>query len=81
MKKVIGVVLGIMGILLFVGGIVTKIKGYMTFSIIGGADGPTSVFIAGKLGDGFSEGLLIIGCILLVSTGIILYKRKGRKNE
>ena len=49
MKKGIGIISCIIGILLAVIGVVMKVKGNMAVSIIGGADGPTSVFDAGKL--------------------------------
>ena len=40
--------------------------------MIGGADGPTSVFVAGKVGDGFELGMVIGGGILVVE-GIIIF--------
>lgn len=45
--------------------------------IIGGADGPTAVFVAGKLGDGAVVGIVIIGIILL-AVGILVYKWKKK---
>lgn len=39
-------------------------------TVIGGADGPTSVFIAGKLGDNFWMGLIAAGIVL---AGIIVF--------
>ena len=45
-------------------------------SVIGGADGPTSIFIAGKLnGDNFIF-MIVVGIILLILAGVIFYKRK-----
>lgn len=41
--------------------------------IIGGADGPTAVFVAGKLGDGAVIGIVLIG-IILIAVGILVYK-------
>lgn len=41
--------------------------------IIGGADGPTTVFVAGKLGDEAIIGIAIIGIVLIV-VGILVYK-------
>ena len=53
MKKRLGIIAGILGIVLAVIGIVLK-KENIAVSVIGGADGPTSIFIAGKLnGDNF----------------------------
>ena len=46
------------------------------FRNIGGADGPTSIFIAGKLnGDNFIF-MIVVGIILLILAGVIFYKRK-----
>lgn len=54
MKKRLGIIAGILGIVLAVIGIVLKQKENTAVSVIGGADGPTSIFIAGKLnGDNF----------------------------
>ena len=64
MKKRLGIIAGILGIVLAVIG------------IIGGADGPTSIFIAGKLnGDNFIF-MIVVGIILLILAGVIFYKRK-----
>ena len=49
MKKRLGIIAGILGIVLAVIGIVLKQKENTAVSVIGGADGPTSIFIAGKL--------------------------------
>lgn len=43
MKKGMGIISCIIGVLLAVAGIVMKVKGTMAVSVIGGADGPTSV--------------------------------------
>lgn len=51
-------------------------------SIIGGADGPTSIFIAGKLGSGFGvmeiAGIVLLAAVI-VAIVVIIRKRKGRK--
>lgn len=49
MKKRLGIIAGILGIVLAVIGIVLKQKENAAVSVIGGADGPTSIYIAGKL--------------------------------
>ena len=57
-------------------GIVLKQKENTAVSVIGGADGPTSIFIAGKLnGDNFIF-MIVVGIILLILAGVIFYKRK-----
>lgn len=40
-------------------------KRSVAVSIIGGADGPTSIFLAGKVGDGFFGGKCIVGIIVV----------------
>ena len=47
-------------------------------SIIGGADGPTSIFIAGTLGDDFSIILMLVGVIVLI--GVIVFWKRNSKN-
>lgn len=44
-------------------------------SIIGGADGPTSVFLAGKIGDALGLGIFIFIIIVLI-VAIYLYKKR-----
>ena len=61
MKNTISIICGILGIVGVLYGIVTKIKGNVSVSVIGGADGPTSVFLAGKLGNDYSTMAIIIG--------------------
>jgi LPXTG-motif cell wall-anchored protein len=74
MKKRLGIIAGILGIVLAVIGIVLKQKENTAVSVIGGADGPTSIFIAGKLNvDNF---MIVVGIILLILAGVIFYKRK-----
>ena len=76
MKERLGIIAGILGIVLAVIGIVLKQKENTAVSVIGGADGPTSIFIAGKLnGDNFIF-MIVVGIILLILAGVIFYKRK-----
>lgn len=46
-------------------------------TIIGGADGPTSVFLAGKIGSGFWIGIIISAIIILLVTVLLagLFRR------
>lgn len=53
MKKVLGLVGCCIGFLLLILGSVMKMKEHTTVCIIGGADGPTSIFLAGNLGGDF----------------------------
>lgn len=74
MKKVIGVFLALTGIVMATVGLLIKIKGQMSM-VIGGADGPTSVFIAGKVGKGSMLAPIIAGIVLL-AVGVLIVLRK-----
>ena len=75
MKKGIGIISCIIGILLAVIGVV--VKGTMAVSVIGGADGPTSVFVAGKLNGDLSNALIIAGAIVLGIVLLVYWKKKS----
>lgn len=60
-----------------IAGIITKAKG-ATSIVIGGADGPISVFIAGKVGNGFGLGTIFAGVILVVVGVFIIIKFKKK---
>ena len=76
MKKVLGIGSCIVGLLLVVFGGLMRIKENTAVSIIGGADGPTSVFVAGKLNGELAIISILIG-IMAVVMGVSLYlKRK-----
>ena len=48
-------------------------------SIIGGADGPTSIFLAGKVGGTFSMVIYLISLlIILLGIGIVIYIKKRK---
>lgn len=73
MKKWITAIIAIAGAITLACGIGLKVKKNTAVSIIGGADGPTSVFIAGKIGTD-STLPLIIGIILLFTAmGAVLF--------
>lgn len=77
MKKYLIGISGTLGFLFLLAGIYTKIKNSATaVSIIGGADGPTSIFIAGKVGTDFSMSGIIIGIILFGIAVIFAVKFK-----
>jgi len=40
-------------------------------TIIGGADGPTSVFLAGKIGSGFWIGIIVSAIAILLVTVLL----------
>ncbi|MFR2835491.1 MAG: oxaloacetate decarboxylase [[Clostridium] nexile] len=76
MKKVLGIGSCIVGLLLVVFGSIMKMKENTDVSIIGGVDGPTSVFVAGKLNSDLAIILILIGIVLLVIAVIAYLKRK-----
>lgn len=76
MKKRIACIISILGIILTAIGIALNQNAKTTVSVIGGADGPTSVFIAGKLNSDIFILLFGIGIVILLLAGICLYKRK-----
>jgi oxaloacetate decarboxylase beta subunit len=71
MKKIIGSILIILGIGIAILSLIVKIKGQI---VIGGADGPTSIFIAGKVGGSFWVEI-IVGLVLF-AIGVFMLVRK-----
>lgn len=54
-------------------------KKSVTVSIIGGADGPTSIFLAGKVGTGFFWGTYLVWLLVtLLGVGILIYIRRKK---
>lgn len=66
MKKWIAVLAGLAGTAMIIAGIIMKFRKTVSIAIIGGADGPTSVFLAGKVGSGFSISVIAVGIVLLL---------------
>ena len=86
MKKAVSILLATAGILMIAIGAIPKIATLVTnvssaaqaISVIGGADGPTSVFIAGKIGPDFGWISIIAGVILFI-TGFLLFMKQRRR--
>ncbi len=76
MKKIVGIVLAAMGLVVASSGLILKARGYMSVSVIGGADGPTSIFVAGKVGEGSAVTGFIAGIVLLAIGIFILIRKK-----
>ena len=49
----------------------------MAISIIGGADGPTSIFLAGKVGGSMIAYLASL-VVILIGVGIVIYLKKKK---
>ena len=79
MKKVIGITLPLIGIIMVAISLIFRVNERMSVaksvSFIGGADGPTSIFIAGKIG-GASAIIGIVVGIVLLAIGIFVFARK-----
>lgn len=75
-KKVMGIIMGVLGAVLVVIEILLQMKESMSISVIGGADGPTSIFLAGRIGGNLSILVIIMGLILMLIAGFILFKHK-----
>lgn len=75
MKKILGIVVGVVGIIFIIVGAALKINNN-AISIIRGADGPTSVFVAAKLNGVPVSLLIVIGIVLLIVAIIFYLKRK-----
>ena len=76
MKKTMAIILGVRGLVLAGFSAVLKWKKQMSVSIIGGADGPTSIFLAGKVGNDFSVAGIVVGILLLVIAGLLMLRKK-----
>lgn len=55
----------------------------VSFSIIGGADGPTSIFLAGKIGNGVKYIAITIGAIIVAAIlgAVLIYKKRKKRPE
>jgi len=72
MKKWICMIVGLISVLILYFGITAKLNEQKAIAIIGGADGPTSIFIAGKIGYGSIISMILIGVIVIVGLIIII---------
>ena len=75
MKKILVIVAGIVGLIFVIIGAALKINNN-AISVIGGVDGPTSVFVATKLNSSSVSMFIVIGVILLVAAIYFYLKRK-----
>lgn len=78
--KIMAIILGILGsfdiIINLISFISFRSKVPSSIAVIGGADGPTSIFVAGKMGNGvpLSWG---IACLVAASIlGVIVFRKK-----
>ena len=72
-KKILGIVAGVVGII----SVIALKMNNNAIAIIGGVDGPTSVFVAGKLNSVLVSILLIaIGVVMLIVAIIFYFLKK-----
>lgn len=73
MRKVLSGILGILGIIIAFYGVYMKLgEKSMSVGIIGGADGPTAVFVTENTGRNISVGIIILG-IVFVGMSLMIY--------
>ena len=84
MKKVLSIISIIAGSLVLLGvaapaimGVIFKSKVASSVAIIGDADGPTAIFLAGTLGAGSVIAEIVVG-VLLIAAGIWGLKKLGK---
>ena len=86
MKRIVAMMAGLAGAVFLAAGIMVKVKSQRAVSVIGvtmvlgGAVGPTSIFIAARVNYDALALLLIAGAVLLILFGIwLITKRKGKE--
>ena len=86
MKRIVAMMAGLAGAVFLAAGIMVKVKSQRAVSVIGetmvigGADGPTSIFIAARVNYDALALLLIAGAVLLILLGIwMITKRMGKE--
>ena len=71
----VGIVIAIVGSIITIIGFILKYMENKAVTIIGGADGPTSIFLAGKVGNGTEIMEIVFGVIIMV-VGFVIFLRK-----
>lgn len=86
MKRIVAIMADLAGAVLLAAGIMMKVKSQREVSVIGetmvigGVDGPTSIFIAAKINHDTLALLLIVGAVLLILLSIwLITKRRGKE--
>ena len=76
MKKWMFIVSGTIAAVLVYLRIAEKLNEQKAITIIGGADGPTAIYIAGKVGYGSILTMIIVGVIIIAGIIVIIKRRK-----
>lgn len=78
--KIFAILIGVFGLIAALWGMQSYLSQVQAIAIIGGADGPTSIFVAGKVGGGdIFTGILVAVVIILLIIWVI-YKCKKKKD-
>ena len=72
----VGIVIAIVGSIITIIGFILKYMENKAVTIIGGADGPTSIFLAGKGGNETGMIEIIFGLIILVFGFMIIWRKR-----
>lgn len=75
-KQKIGASAIVIGVILFGISLITKILQNRSVSVIGGADGPTAIFVAAKVGSPWVQGLVIGAVVIVVGIVLLVLKKK-----
>ncbi|MDE6313371.1 MAG: hypothetical protein K2M46_07075 [Lachnospiraceae bacterium] len=78
MKRINIAVLGVLSLVCFFAGVFWMKRGSIQFSVLGGEDGPTSVFFAGSLGNNMIAAAFMAGAVLLAII-LLLFRKKGKQ--
>lgn len=78
MKK-LGIGTMVVGILLTIVGVISKINYKGAVSMIEGEDGPTVTFVVRTASEGDEIGIIVVGVLLIVSGAILILKRAKRR--
>ena len=77
MKKRMGLAAGILCAIVLYFGIDAKMQEQHSIGIIGGADGPTAIFVAGKIGA--VDIIFAVAVIMALIAGIVWMIRRKKK--
>lgn len=77
MKRVIGIILSVVGVVITSASVILKLVSSPSLSVIGSSDGPTAIFLAGKLGgSGFQFPTILVGIFTLIAGLALAVQRK-----
>jgi len=77
MRKM-GIGAAIVSVMIVIIGIILKAKENTAVSIIGGAEGPASIIVAGKVNEGLGSVGIVIGIIVCIIGMVIILEKKNR---